>query len=191
MCVIMNIYRQQTRRLIKKLKETKGNLNAVMDFFVQLSRIRPIMSIGIINAIQSEMTDSSKLMWNSITSREWMARISLDDIRNHVVFIMYKNFQTVLDSQDYYDTSIENVKYHVAAQRKTLLLEDLAPLLETCYYIRHICIIKEWIEDDFDDLSMLEADDWDMYPNWISMCVQQGGLKHAVHEAYKLIECWQ
>ena len=187
----MNIYRQQTRRLIKKLKETKGNLNAVMDFFVQLSRIRPIMSIGIINAIQSEMTDSSKLMWNSITSREWMARISLDDIRNHVVFIMYKNFQTVLDSQDYYDTSIENVKYHVAAQRKTLLLEDLAPLLETCYYIRHICIIKEWIEDDFDDLSMLEADDWDMYPNWISMCVQQGGLKHAVHEAYKLIECWQ
>lgn len=187
----MNIYRQQTRRLINKLQETRCNLNAILDFFIQLSRIRPMFSIAIINAVQSEMTDSSKLSWNSVTEREWMRRISLEDLRNHVVFIVFKDFKTVLDSEDYYDDSICDPTYHALAKRKTLLAEDIAPWLETCFYIRHVCILREWIEDGFDDLSILEDDEWDIYPNWIMLQVNLGGLKNAVHKVYELIQPWQ
>lgn len=187
----MNVYRQQTRRLIEKLKETDCNTNVILDFFVQLSRIRPIMSIAIINAVQSEMTDSSNLTWNSVTEREWMRRISLDDIRNHVVFIIYKNFQTVLDSEDYFDDSINDTTYHALAGRRTLVVEDIAPWLETCFYIRHVCILREWIEDGFDDLSLLEDNEWDIYPNWVSYHVNHGGLKAAVYKVYELIQPWQ
>lgn len=137
------------------------------------------------------MTDSSNLSWNSVTEREWMRQISLDDIRNHVIYIIYKNFQTVLDSQDYHDRTICDATYHLLASRKTLVVEDITPLLETCFYIRHVCVLREWIEDGFDDLTMLEDDEWDIYPNWVLLQVNLGGLKNAVYKVYELIQPWQ
>ena len=189
MYVAMNQYREQTYRLIRTLKANNCNTNAILDFFVQLSCIRPIMSIGIINAVKSELTDSSNLIYNSITRRPWMNLISLDDLRNHVVFVLWDNFQTVVDSTVYYDKTIEHTKYH-SAMRDTLLVQDLAPLLETCLYIRHVCVIKEWVDDGFDDLSMLEQDEWDIYPNWLLHCTNKGGLSYTIYEVFKLIEKW-
>lgn len=119
-----------------------------------------------------------------------MKLISLDDLRNHVVFVLWDNFQTVVDSTVYYDKTIVNDKYH-SAMKDTLLVQDLAPLLETCFYIRHVCVIKEWIDDEFDDMSLLEEqDEWDIYPNWLLYCTNKGGLTNAVYEVFKLVETW-
>lgn len=119
-----------------------------------------------------------------------MKLISLDDLRNHVVFVLWDNFQTVVDSTVYYDKTIVNDKYH-SAMKDTLLVQDLAPLLETCFYIRHVCVIKEWIDDEFDDMSLLEEqDEWDIYPNWLLYCTNKCGLTNAVYEVFKLVEAW-
>ena len=90
-----SFYKTQTKVMVTILQET-GTLNVVRDFYAQLSNIRPIHSLSIINALNAGEMDSSKLIQSSVMQREWMSHISLEDIRNHVIFTIWKEHQTVV-----------------------------------------------------------------------------------------------
>ena len=44
------------------------------------------------------------------------------------------------------------------------------------------------IEDEFDDLSILDDPDWDMYHIWLLNSVNTMGLTYTVFENFKLLE---
>ncbi len=52
----MSFYKEQTKRMLSLLQEGKS-LNVIRDFFSQLSRIRPIDSIAIINSLEPSDID--------------------------------------------------------------------------------------------------------------------------------------
>jgi hypothetical protein len=187
----MSFYKEQTRRMISLLQEGRS-LNVLRDFFSQLSRVRPIDPIAIINSLEPSDIDSSKLIYNSVTYRDWMKTISLEDIRNHIVFTIWKEHQIIIDSENYYDGSIKNMLYQRIYQPSnhipSLHAENIGILLETCFYIRQICVLKELIEDNYDDLSIIDEPDWDMYHFWLLHGVNEKGLKYIVYENVKLLE---
>lgn len=183
----MSFYREQTERMVKILREENAN-NTLLDFFTQLSRIRPINSIALVNALNAKLVDSSSMIFECTTEREWMKRISLEDLRNHVVFVMWKEFQTIVESSVFYDDTIDDEQYHVVSKRSGLLAEELHIFLETSYYIRQICILKELIEDNFDDLSIIREPEWDIYPRWVEYHVRTTGLAKTIYEHFKLID---
>ena len=188
----MSIYRQETKKMIRLLQGSGRSTNVLRDFFAQLSRIRPIDSIAVINALQPSNVDSGKLIVQSVTKRDWMQHISLGDIRTHVVFTIWKEHKLIISSKNYYDTAIDNELYKKCYKNTTdipsLHVDEIGKLLETCFYISHICAIKELIEDDFDDLSIIETSEWDMYHIWLLTCIKDSNLKNTVYENFKLIE---
>lgn len=187
----MSFYKDQTKRMISLLQEGR-TINVMSDFFAQLSRIRPLINIAIINAMEPSDVDSSKLILQSITYRDWMKDITLEDIRKHVVFCIWKEHQTIVSSDNYYDESISNDNYHNCHSPDKELnpqqAEDIGVLLETCFYIRQICVLKELVEDNFDDISIIEEDEWDMYHFWLLNSMEKKGMQYLVYENFKLIE---
>ena len=185
----MSFYKEQTKRMIALLKEDQS-LNVMRDFFTQLSRIRPLDAIALINSFEPSDVDSSKLICESVTQRDWMKTISLEDIRNHIVFTVWKEHQIIIESENYYDSSLKDEFYHSCHRQSkpSLHSEEIGVLLETCFYIRQVCILKEIVEDGFDDLSIIEEPDWDMYHFWLLHHVNTNGLKHIVYENFKLLE---
>jgi len=186
----MNFYRAQTSTMIEHFKASKS-LNVISDFYAQLSNIRPIASLNLINALNASEMDSSKLVTASITFREWMKHITLEDIRNHVVFSIWKEQKQVVDHNNYYDTTVPNDSYHRChrpAADPSMHIEEIGKLLETSFYIRQICVLKELLEDDFDDLSIVEDEEWDMYHNWLFTATAKKGLVYTVYENFKLLE---
>ena len=185
----MSFFTEQTKRMISLLKEGQS-LNVVRDFYAQLSRIRPIHSVALINSLEASDMDSSKLISTSITYRDWMKDISLEDIRNHIVFTIWKEHQMVVDINPYYDSSIDNTLYHKQYNISDVSLhaEEIGNLLETSFYIRQVCVLKELIEDNFDDLSIIEDPEWDMYHFWLLHCINTKGLVYTVYENFKLLE---
>lgn len=184
----MNIFKEQTKRMMEILQETKS-INAVCDFYAQLSNIRPINSLSVINALHAGEMDSSKLISESVTYREWMRHIKLKDIRNHTLFTIWKENQTIVSEHPYYGLSINDENYHKCYDPKAdISMGEVGNLLETCFYIRQVCAIKEMMEDEFDDLSIINDPEWDMYPNWLSNLVNEKGLTVCVYENFKLIE---
>lgn len=187
----MSFYKEQTKRMLSLLQEGRS-LNVLRDFFSQLCRVRPIDTIAIINSLEPSDIDSSKLIYNSITYRDWMKTISLEDIRNHIVFSIWKEHQVIIDSEKYYDANIKDALYQRIYQPSnhipSLYAENIGILMETCFYIRQICVLKELIEDNYDDLSIIDDPDWDMYHFWLLNGVNEKGLKYIVYENVKLLE---
>tara|TARA_B100000674_G_scaffold312073_1_gene259414 strand:+ start:304 stop:885 length:582 start_codon:yes stop_codon:yes gene_type:complete len=186
----MQFYKEQTKRMISLLREGKS-LNVLRDFFAQLSRIRPLITIAVINALEPSDVDSSKLISECVTHRDWMKKITIEDIRNHIVFLIWKEHKFIVNSNDYYDKTIDDDEYHRCispSSTTSLLTEDIGILIETCFYIRQICVLKELIEDDFDDLSILDEPEWDMYHLWLHHSVNTHGLKQTIYENFKMIE---
>ena len=186
----MSFYKAKTEIMVNSLKDS-GNLNVVCDFYAQLSNVRPISGLSIINALHAGEMDSSKLIANSVTHRDWMRHIKLKDVRNHIVFTIWKEHRTVVQETPYYSTSVNNEKYHqcyVPATAPSMFVEDIGKLLETSFYICQVCAIKELLEDDFDDLSIIRDSDWDLYHVWLLNSVNEKGLVYTVYENFKLIE---
>ena len=185
-----SFYKTQSKLMVAALHQT-GTLNVVRDFYAQLSNVRPIHSISIINALNAGDMDSSKLISSSITYRNWMSDISLEDIRNHIIFTIWKEHQTIVTDSPYYNTSVNNEAYHVCHRPDkavSIHAEDIGNLLETSFYIQQVCAIKEMIDDEFDDLSILDEPEWEMYHIWLLNAINVHGLPYVVLENFKLLE---
>jgi hypothetical protein len=97
------------------------------------------------NAIECNEKNISDTILQSITFDTWMRNITLSDIRNHIVFLNWKEFKTVIATKPYYRSNCTDAIF-LACDRKTSLnasqTKELGILLETVYYIHHIQKIK-------------------------------------------------
>lgn len=168
-------YRDKTLWMIS-LIEKSGSLNAMKDFFAQLSHVREVDGFALINSISSESTDN--LIHKSILIEPWMHKVSLKDIRNIVVFVLWKEFKVMLDSnEEYVDDSIRDSLYLKIKDRAADANEKLLVILETAYYINQIYIIRNGEEIPYT---------WDLFPNYINYMYQSKGLKETLHSLFLL-----
>lgn len=159
-------YYDDTVRLLTLYKKTE-NLNCLRHFFSTLSTIREIYPIAIINSITSTATSVEELVYDSITTERWMSRISLTDIRNYIVFTVYKDFQKVIKTEPYIDPNNTNASMLQCDKESTIgfHVDKLARLIETVFYIHHVYVIKYQPEK-------IEKNNWKMcheYLNEVSL----------------------
>lgn len=143
-------YSKQFNKL-KGMLHGSGNKNLIHDFLTQLRGVRPLNSIILQNYINDR----------PIQLPDWIERVNKDDIHNVVVFIMWKEFHTVIDT--YQETSNIGTK-----------IEDLATLLETIYYVNQMTNIQS-IEPQ-------------SYTEWIRNNVETFGIKQTVHSVSTLLK---
>lgn len=148
----MSDYTLQFTKLRSMLNDT-GNNNLVRDFYVQLLSIRNLDKEMILKTL-----DDLPLGVPS-----WVSMVCKSDIRNIVVFIMWKEFQTVIDTKEsvYYEESTLGTK-----------IEDLFIYLETKYYTNQIADIM-----NADAIS---------YTDWVKQRVEENGLIFTVDKLFML-----
>ena len=182
------MYREQSKKMLSMVRKSKS-INVMRDFFAQLSTIRPLYHVAIINALNSDDAGLSMLISNSITRPTWINDVSMKEIRNHILFLMWEQFKTIVASDPYYSEDYENDlyhKYYVPDKDPGTYVQELGLILETAYYIYHIFVLKTLIDEEHMD--PLEEDHWDMYPKWLEWNIHNNGLVHTVYENFKLLE---
>jgi hypothetical protein len=150
----MSDYTIQFTKLRAMLMDT-GNSNLVRDFYVQLLSIRNLNSGLILKTLDNLPADVPV----------WLSMVCKSDIRNIVVFIMWKEFQTVIDTKEsvYYEESTLGTK-----------IEELFIYLETVYYVRQI---KDVMGSE--PLS---------YIDWVKQRVEKKGLVFTVDQLSTLLQ---
>ena len=148
----MSDYTLQFTKLRSMLNDT-GNNNLVRDFYVQLLSIRNLDREMILKTLDNLPLDVPS----------WVSMVCKSDIRNIVVFIMWKEFQTVIDTKEsvYYEESTLGTK-----------IEELFIYLETKYYTDQIADI-------------LNADAMS-YTDWVKQRVEENGLIFTVDKLFML-----
>jgi hypothetical protein len=145
------------------------NTNVIRVFFTQLSMIAPIHLNCILEHIETNNVYKCVVSHLSI---DWVKNITLKEIRNHILFIMLREYGTVLDDTPYIDKSIHDPSYLKLYKPDSPLdvnVDKLEPLLQTLYYMRHVdiilnashvndvpedvCMYSEWIKQTSDNLS--------------------------------------
>ena len=168
-------YRNNTLWMIS-LIEKSGSLNAMKDFFAQLSHIREVDNFALINSIS--VSKPTNLIHRSILLQPWMHKISLEDIRNIVVFMLWKEFKTMLDTNEpYVDISCKDTFYIEVNKRKSNTNDKLLILLETAYYINQIFVIRN---------NMEIPQNWDIFPNYVVNIYKSSGLIAVVNVLFEL-----
>lgn len=150
----MTNYTLQFTKLRSMLNDT-GNNNLIRDFYVQLLSIRNLNKDMILRTLDEIPLDIP----------QWLTMVSKSDIRNIVVFIMWKEFQTVIDTKEsvYHEESTLGTK-----------IEDLFVYLETKYYTEQIGNIM-----NADPLS---------YIDWVKQHVENQGLVFTVDRLFMLLQ---
>ena len=146
-------YNKQFTKLKELLKET-DNTNIVRDFFIQLQLVRSLDKSMILQALDGTY----------INMPSWINDMTTTDLRNIVVFLMWKEFQTVIDTKE----SIYNEESKLGTK-----IEDLTTILETKYYVEQIHRIE-----DARPIS---------YVDWIKLSIEEKGLVHTIEELVKMI----
>lgn len=168
-------YRNNTLWMIS-LIEKSGSLNAMKDFFAQLSHIREVDNFALINSIS--VSKPTNLIHRSILLQPWMHKISLEDIRNIIVFLLWKEFKIMLDTtEEYVDISCKDTFYIEVNNRKSNTNDKLLVLLETAYYIHQIHVIRN---------NMEIPQNWDIFPNYVLNIYKSSGLITAVNVLFSL-----
>lgn len=147
-------YGVQFKKLKILLKKT-NNTNIVRDFFIQLQIVRSLNKSMILCALDN----------TEVIMPLWVNDITTTDLRNIVVFLMWKEFQTVIDTKQ----SIYTEKSKLGTK-----IEDLTNVLETKYYVKQIL--------DIDNAQPIS------YVNWIKLSIENNGLVHTIQELIKMIE---
>ena len=150
----MTNYTVQFTKLRSMLNDT-GNNNLIRDFYVQLLSIRNLNKDMILRTLDEIPLDIP----------QWLTMVNKSDIRNIVVFIMWKEFQTVIDTK-------ESV-YHEESTLGTTI-EELFVYLETKYYTDQIVNIM-----NADPLS---------YIDWVKQHVENQGLVFTVDRLFMLLQ---
>ena len=182
-----SFYYDVTHKMLDMAK--KGGMNVVSDFFAQLSTIRSIDGSYISSAIRDEEVEFNKLIKNNVQRPEWLKSVSLADIRNYIVFVVYKDHATMIDEANYYDESYGNSLYHDYYKPNQPLntnVEKLGVILETSYYIWQLSIIKKFLNGF--EVNELKPEKWKMYHDWILSVFNEEGLAETVYQNFELME---
>lgn len=171
----MSLYRQKVEACMKTYEKTK-NINIIKNFFTQLSMVAPIHLNCILYGYSNIMEYLPKHMDVS-----WLKHIYLKEFRNIVIFILYKDYETVVDETVYYDPTKNDSRYkasHNPDSPPTLKVQELQAILETVYYANHMnmmCSSSELPTVMF------------MFNEWIYNLIQTVGLPGTVYELFNLL----
>ncbi|MAT62923.1 MAG: hypothetical protein CL881_03900 [Dehalococcoidia bacterium] len=170
-------YRNNTLWMIT-LIEKSGSLNAMKDFFAQLSHVREVDKFALINSIS--VSKPVNLINRSVLLQPWMNLVSLVDIRNIVVFMLWKEFKIMLDTNEpYVDKGCTDTFYNEVNDRKPNANDKLLVLLETAYYINQIFTIRNQMEI---------PQNWDIFPNYVLNVYKSKGLISVVNDLFDLYQ---
>lgn len=132
-------YTLQFNRMVQMYEESCNN-NIIRHFFAQLSNLRPLYMYALSNAIDSDEQLVKDVILHSVTYETWMQDITLIDIRNHIVFLIWKEFKTVIATEPYHlgrFVEFDRVSTITPTQTK-----ELGILIETIYYIHHVHAVR-------------------------------------------------
>ena len=138
-------YTTQFNKMRELLHQT-NNRNVMRDFFVQLQEHRSLDREIILNTLEGLPTPKPP----------WLAMVNKTDIRNIVVFLMWKEFQTVIDAKE----KVYNEESSLGTD-----IEYLAVYIETMYYsyqIQHLdndISYMEWVKEQVDTKGLVHAID--------------------------------
>lgn len=140
----MNYY-DETQRLLHLYNNE--NINFIRHFFSQLQQHRQLYPYALINAITASVyvEDEFKLIESSVTVESYMHKISIQDIRNVIVFLIRKEFNTVVAIRPYISEG-ETDETFLKMDKPSSIgvnVRKLEKLIETCYYITHIFYIVQ------------------------------------------------
>ena len=94
-----------------------------------------------------------------------------------------------MNSADYIDTSIGGSYLECVKRcngKANIFADSIGKLLETCFYMSHICILKNILKGKVEENVFTGSSSCDMYHNWLLK--ESGNLKHLVYKNFKLIE---
>lgn len=173
-------YQQQTKKMIKIIKEKKS-LNVMKHFFAQLSGVEELDVFPIVNAISDKSIDYNTVLNNSFMKEAWFNNISLIDLRNVVVFLLWRENKIMVDQKEPYKLDCNNEKYNDIKEKETsnTQTDNLVHLLKNCFYIQQINYIK--CKKDIDD-------SWDSFHPFFKKYYIQYGLAKLIFFCFHLIE---
>lgn len=172
-------YYQQTLKMIKIIKE-KDSLNVMKHFFAQLSNVEELDVFPIVNAISDKSIEYSVVVHNSFMKESWHNNISLIDLRNVIVFLLWKENKMIIDQSELYTLDIGG-KYNIIKSREvsSIQTDRLVHLLKNCFYINQIHIIKCTKEID---------ESWDSFHPFLKKYYLKNGLAQLLYFCFNLIE---
>lgn len=135
------------------LLRTTQNMNIMRDFFTQLQLHRKLNETHINNQLDGRPSEDPK----------WLSLVRKTDVRNIIVFLMWKEFSTVIDAQESIFNEDSSLGIHI---------EDLSIHLETCYYVDQIKKLQNGIYEE-KVLSYIE---------WVRHMVDSFGLVQTIQE---------
>lgn len=167
------MYCEATLYMLSIYKETK-NTNVLKDFFAQLAQIDRLDIFPIINAISSPEKELDQLIRDSIHLKPWMYKISVEDIRNVIVFILWKDYKIMCTVEDYIP---DNLDINYLKGPSNGFTDNLIDLLQSCFYVKQIYHMKKFTI----------SKEWDRFIPWIHAQYNRYGLKKSVYELCLLI----
>jgi hypothetical protein len=144
-------YQTQFERMRTMVKES-NNPNLIKDFFVQYSNVRTLYTEFILNYLDNV----------PIENPLWLSKVKRSDMRNIVVFLMWKEHETVIDAMSSTYDEESCLGKHI---------EDLGVFLETMYYIKQIGDLETSSES---------------YIDWIKSSVDNNGLVYTIEQLMTL-----
>ncbi len=154
---------------------SNNNINIIKDFYAQLARVDELDVFPIINAISSNFESVDTLIHNSIKIEPWMLRIGLEDIRNIIIFVLWRDFKKICSLEEAYIPEEEAVR--CLKKPCNGYTDNLIKLLETCFYVKQIYYVKKHIIPQ----------EWDRFLPFINSYYTKHGLKKMVLYLAKLI----
>lgn len=173
-------YKEKTLMMINLIKK-KNSWNVMKHFFAQLSQIEELDVFPIVNAISSDSTDYHVVLHNSIMFEHWFSDISLQDIRNVVIFLLWKNHKVLVGQHEIFILEHDDVKYNKLKEKalNSLISDKLTKLLRNTFYISQINVLKKSLTID---------DDWNSFDPFIKDYYKRHGLSHLVFFCFSLIK---
>ena len=173
-------YYQQTLKMISIIKEKKS-LNVMKHFFAQLSTVEELDVFPIVNAISNNSLDYNKVITDSFKKESWHSDISLIDMRNVLVFLLWKNHKIVVGGSEAFVSIKNNQKYKDLQYRgvSSIQTDNLVHLIKNCFYIKQINIIKSTQQID---------ESWDSFHPFLKKYYLKNGLGELLYFCFLLIE---
>jgi len=144
-------YTEQCTRLMDMLEFT-NNPNLVRDFYVQLQDVLSLDKGMILCALDGRCHEAPV----------WIQQVTKTDVRNIILFLMWKEFQTVIDAKE----DVYNDESSLGTN-----IESLYTYIETQYYVHQI-----------DDLRYKKKTNPFLFTEWVKTMIDKKGIHDAIEQ---------